>query len=165
MVLAALFAWAYAPTLRYLVTAWNDQPDYSHGFLVPLLSIFFLWTWRDSLPEVSGDCVEGLLVLVAVVGMRYGAARLHLTQVDAWTIPVWIFGVVWTLAGRAVALWSLPALAFLYFMVPLPYRMETCLVCLCSQSLRSLAFGPCSAWDSRLLPRHTRSIWAHTNSR
>ncbi len=163
VVLAALFAWAYAPTLRYLLTAWNDQPDYSHGILVPLLSIFFLWKWRDSLPEVSGRIAwQGLIVLVAVVGMRYGAARLHLTQVDAWTIPVWIFGVVWTLTGRAVALWSLPALAFLYFMVPLPYRMEHLL----SLPLQSIA-TQLSVWSLQCLGQpaiaeaHTIHLGSH----
>jgi exosortase len=161
--LVVLFAWAYAPTLRYLVGAWNDQPDYSHGFLVPFLSGFFLWKWRDSLPEASGGIAwAGLLVLVAVVGMRYGAARLHLTQVDAWTIPVWIFGVVWILAGRGIALWSLPALAFLYFMVPLPYRMEHWL----SLPLQSIA-TQLSVWSLQCLGQpaiaeaHTIHLGAH----
>ena len=51
--LAATFLWAYWHTLTYLVDAWNTQPDYSHGFLVPALSLLFLWMARDSFPGAS----------------------------------------------------------------------------------------------------------------
>ena len=56
LVLAAVgaaFAWAYWPTLVELVRAWDSEPDYSHGFFVVPLAVFFLWVRRDRLPEFS----------------------------------------------------------------------------------------------------------------
>jgi exosortase len=38
---------------------------------------------------------------------------------------VWIGGAVWVMGGRRVFIWALPAIVFLIFMVPLPYRMES----------------------------------------
>src|ERR1044071_8913307 len=40
-------AWAYLPTLIEIVKAWIREPDYSHGFLVLPVAIFFLWVRRS----------------------------------------------------------------------------------------------------------------------
>src|SRR6476659_1506473 len=39
-------AWAYWPTLRDIVSAWSNEPDYSHGFLVVPVALYFLWARR-----------------------------------------------------------------------------------------------------------------------
>jgi exosortase len=36
----------------------------------------------------------------------------------------WIGGAVWIVGGRQVFWWAFPSIAFLIFMIPLPYRME-----------------------------------------
>src|SRR5438477_38409 len=35
--------WAYWPTIADLVSTWNREPDYSHGYLVAPLAVGFLW--------------------------------------------------------------------------------------------------------------------------
>ena len=123
--LGVSFFWAYWSTLAYLVTAWNNEPDYSHGFLVPLLAVFFLWTDRDRCPGLSERIAwAGLLLVLLSIASRVTASYYFLPQIDAWSIPLWIAGVVWMLGGWLLARWSLPSILFLYFMVPLPYRME-----------------------------------------
>src|SRR5215207_3153720 len=37
LLIGGLLAWAYFPTLRGLFQKWMDDPQYSHGILVPLL--------------------------------------------------------------------------------------------------------------------------------
>ena len=51
--LTVAFAWAYWPTFLELVAAWERSPDYSHGYLVVPLALFFLWVRRDEYPGVS----------------------------------------------------------------------------------------------------------------
>jgi exosortase len=60
---------------------------------------------------------------------------MFLPSLDGWTIPIWLAGVTLWAAGWRFLLWSAPALAFLWFTVPLPYRAESML----SAPLRSLA--------------------------
>ncbi|MEX2561277.1 MAG: exosortase/archaeosortase family protein, partial [Pirellulales bacterium] len=38
--------------------------------------------------------------------------------------PLWVGGVCWLLGGWRLFRWALPAVAFLAFMIPLPYRTE-----------------------------------------
>ena len=35
-------------------------------------------------------------------------------QLDAWSIPIWVAGVVWLLFGWQLLRWALPAIAFLW---------------------------------------------------
>ena len=51
-------------------------------------------------------------------------AKYYLDAADGWSILLWAGGVAWFLGGRRVFWWSLPAVVFLWFMVPLPFRME-----------------------------------------
>ena len=123
-ILAAI-VWAYWPTLVAMVHAWESQPDYSHGYLVIPLALLFLWTRRGSFPrdEVRASW-WGALFLLAVVAARVLAGRYYLVPLDGWTLPLTIAGVVWLLWGAAALRWSAPAIAFLWFMVPIPYSAE-----------------------------------------
>jgi exosortase len=126
VVLLAAFLWAYWPTLVEIVGQWIDQPDYSHGFLVLPLALFFLWTKRATFPtEAVRPSVYGAAILLVACGLRYVAAALFLGPLDGWTIPVWVAGAVWLLFGWRVLLWSLPSIVFLWFMVPIPFTAES----------------------------------------
>ena len=89
--LAVTFVWAYWSTLEQLVTTWNNQPDYSHGFLVPLLSVFILWTARDRFPGFAAQIAwSGLALVVLSIALRGVAGYYYLVPLDGWTIPLWI---------------------------------------------------------------------------
>ena len=70
LILAAAFVWAYWPTLVQLVDAWNREPDYSHGFFVAPLAIYFLWVEARPLsrgcrgPVVAGAGTDRVCVCV-----------------------------------------------------------------------------------------------------
>jgi len=125
VILAGIFLWAYWPTLSSLASTWNREPDYSHGFLVTPLAVFFLWIRRDRFPGIKGQLAWlGLIPIGLSVGMRIVAARFYMDAMDGWSILLWVAGVVWLFGGWRVLWWSLPAVAFLWFMVPLPFRAE-----------------------------------------
>ncbi|MEO2048798.1 MAG: exosortase/archaeosortase family protein, partial [Pirellulales bacterium] len=44
-----------------------------------------------------------------------------------WSLVLWIMGSFWTLAGTRWMKWAAKYLAFLIFMVPIPFRLETAL--------------------------------------
>jgi exosortase len=124
-VLAAAFAWSYWPTLAKLVYAWNNVSDYSHGFFVVPLAIFILWARREYFPEIPTHLAwSGLGLIGLSVAMRMAGAALYLDALDGWSIMFWVGGATWFLFGWRIFRWSLPSIVFLWFMVPLPFRIE-----------------------------------------
>jgi len=115
---------------------WVHNPQYSHGFLVPVFALVVLWSRR---PARSAGLFRpswwGLPVLGAAVGLRLFGAYVGLGYLDGPSLLVSLAGLCLLAGGRAALRWSWPALAFLVFMLPLPYKVETAL----AQPLRSLA--------------------------
>lgn len=125
LVIAAVLFWAYWPTLVELVRAWEREPDYSHGYFVAPLALYFLWYRRDQCPSASWKLAWGGAGLILLsIAIRWAGAFFYIDSVDGWSIPFWVLGVVWLFWGRQVAWWAAPSAAFLWFMVPLPWRME-----------------------------------------
>ncbi len=112
----------YAPVLLELVQDWSHDDNYSHGFLVPLVSAWLLWQKRESLKSAvkSTDRVGLLLIIVGslLFVLGNGAAEYFTARVS---LVVTLFGLVWYLFGREVVKLAWFELAFLCFMIPIPY--------------------------------------------
>jgi exosortase len=120
-----MFVWGYLPTLLELLTQWRTIPDYSHGFLVVPIAFYFLYLRWDHRPRVQVSApFLGLTMMLAAGAMRVVAARYYLEPIDGWSIPLWAGGVVALLWGARTLWWAAAPLAFLVFMVPLPYTVE-----------------------------------------
>lgn len=126
--LAAAFGWSYWPTLVELVEAWQTQPDYSHGWLVVPVAVYFLFSRRADCPPPKRDWAwVGLVLLVVSLAVRIAGSIWFLAPLAGWSIPLWVAGTCWFLGGWSLVRWCLPAIVFLVFMIPLPYRGETLL--------------------------------------
>lgn len=126
--MAAVFLWSYWPVLIDLVNQWNNVADYSHGFLVVPLAGYFLWVTRESFPGIVPRISwPGLLLIILAGCLRYAGALYYLDALQGWSIPIWIAGYVWTFFGWQAFRWGAPAIAFLVFMVPIPYTIENML--------------------------------------
>ncbi|MCP4612786.1 MAG: exosortase/archaeosortase family protein [Planctomycetes bacterium] len=131
LAIVAILSLFYWPTFRWLVNSWtgeswfsNDSSNYySHGFLVPLVSGFFIWLKRDYLkertPSIIGPFVLAFGALIYIVGFALDMrvlGGLSLIIVIA-ALFLLIFG---TRATRAMVF----PIAFLLFMVPPPFIQE-----------------------------------------
>ena len=120
-ILAALSIWLYWNTLAHLVSQWWSDPNFSHGFFVPLFSAFVIWQERDRLARIIPQpSWAGLGVLLAALGVlivgRLGAelflARFSLLLVLAGVV---ILFLGWNLFRAVLFPW-----AFLLLMIPVP---------------------------------------------
>jgi exosortase len=121
-------AWVFWPALWEMGERWGSDPRYSHGYLVPVFSLYLLWSRRGKLAE--GEVRPswlGLPVLLAGLVGRAAGLSVYVEWVAAAAVIVCLTGAVLLVGGRTALKWAWPALAFLLFMVPLPYRVETAL--------------------------------------
>jgi exosortase len=128
MVLAAItlsFLWAYWTTLVELVQGWSGDPQYSHGYLVPVVAIALVWVRRRRFAsEPMEPSLWGIVLLLAGTAIRLGAAYLYYLWPDYVSLLPILVGVCVALGGWPALRWAWPGLAFLVFMLPLPARVQ-----------------------------------------
>jgi exosortase len=123
--LAAVLGWAYWPTLAVFADKWLNDPQYSHGLLVPLFSGFLVWRLAKSESFVMKPMpILGCAALAAVLAVRAVAGTILFYQLDAAALLVSIGAAVVAFGGLPLLKRTWPAIAFLVFMVPLPYELE-----------------------------------------
>jgi exosortase len=125
---AAVMLWAYWPTLVEMAWRWGHDPQYSHGYLVPVFAGYLLWMRRRRLEgQQLRPAAWGLGLLAGAVALRLAGAYFHYPYLDQVSLLPSIAGVFAMAGGRAALAWSWPAIAFLAFMVPLPHTWSLAL--------------------------------------
>lgn len=120
--LLGAFAYLYADVIADLVTNWWQDPDYSHGFLVPVLSAYFIWQRRQHLANTqpSWGGLGILLCGLALLFLGHLGAEFFLMRVS---MVVVIAGVITYILGwHALRRLAFPVV-FLLFMIPPPTIM------------------------------------------
>lgn len=119
--LAILLAFLYVHILRGLVVQWWNDPNYSHGFLVPFFSAFLIWKDRKKLASIKAQpsgwglviVLLGLAILVfGVLGAELFTSRTSLLFILAGLV---IYFQGWKYFRVLVFAWL-----FLFLMVPPP---------------------------------------------
>jgi exosortase len=119
----ALLALIYWPSLRWMVNSWISSDYYSHGFLVPLISGFFIWTRRkqltDTEPSVFGYGVIFLALVLYVLSFMW-----EIRELNALSLVFVIFGLVISMWGLKTFKTLVFPLVFLLFMIPFSFIQD-----------------------------------------
>jgi len=111
----------YQAVVPHLVWQWANDEDYTHGFLILPLALYFVWERRQKLlamearPGLLGAGLLAVGLLMLVVGSV--GAELFLQR---FSLIVVLAGLVWLVLGAAFLRELLFPIAFLVFMIPLP---------------------------------------------
>jgi exosortase len=118
LLLAALY-WRIVPGM---VSQWYSDENYSHGFFVPLIAAWFLYERRaELLQEEVAPWNPGLLILLlGLLQLLFGFLAIEYFTMRSSLLVV-LAGLLLFLFGRRIFRLALFPLAYLVFMVPLPY--------------------------------------------
>ncbi len=118
--LIGAFLFAYGRVMPLLLRTWS-RDDYSHGFLVPIIALYFIWADRKRLktllvePNIIGGLIFTLMgsfmLLVGVIGGSVIIQELSLIVI----IP----GLVLMLLGNRYLMALALPLIYLILMVPI----------------------------------------------
>jgi exosortase len=120
-VLAGLLFWLYHSILTQLVGQWWSDPNFSHGFFVPLFSAFVIWQERSRLaslglrPSWWGLGFVGFGLCVLIVGQM--GAELFLSRLSMLIV---LGGLIVLFLGWSFFRALLFPWAFLLLMIPIP---------------------------------------------
>ncbi|MCS7466781.1 exosortase/archaeosortase family protein [Stieleria sp. ICT_E10.1] len=126
--LSLVFLYSYWPTIRWMADSWINEPDYSHGWAVPVLAGMICYYRAESFPGASKrSSWAGLSLIMVAIFMRLVSRFTYTDFLDGWSILPMVAGAVWCLLGFAAMRWALPAIGFLFFAIPMPYQAESML--------------------------------------
>ena len=116
-----LAAIAFRGALFDLVGRWTTEEEYSHGFLIPLVSAWLLWTRRDALlasiarPAWTGPILILLAMFIDVIGQL---SSIFVLSPLAFVVA--LLGIVLATGGSPLLKVAFVPIAFLVFAIPLP---------------------------------------------
>lgn len=126
--LGGLILWAMWPAFVEMAERWHADPQYSHGYLVPLFAVgLAVWRWKSLDRTKCRPDWRGLILLALGASAYVAGGYLYLDFVAAGAVIPILFGTVLLLGGPAALRWSWPMIAFLAFMVPFPFVVENAL--------------------------------------
>lgn len=126
--MACAVAVSYGEPVLEAVRRWGSQEEYSHGFLIPAISAWLLWTRREAIiaslgkPSWSGLLVGALAGGIHIIGEL--SALFALSQI---AMILALFGAALCLGGTALLRVTFVPIAFLTFAIPLPYFLDSAL--------------------------------------
>jgi len=146
VVAALLLAVYWTPIRVILVARWISDANWSHGWLIPGFSLYFLYVQREALKRVvpRPSYLGALLLAIALAGNFLFAWVYIFGYLQAVTIVGAIVGVVLLLGGWPVLRLVWFPILFLLLAIPLPQGHYVAL----TQPLREMA----SSAGAMLLP-------------
>ena len=123
--IAALMGFVFFDGLKLMVDWW-ERPEYSHGYLIPLISVFLIWQKKDKLEQVpyEGSWAGIFIVMMGVMLFFLGELSTLYTIIQ-YSFLVVLIGVALAFMGwRAFKIIWVPLL-ILTFMIPLPQFLYT----------------------------------------
>ena len=121
VLVTAVLGRMYSDSLAYMLGLWANSEDYSHGFFVPLISLFLIWQARHRLAVIEvTHSWWGLLIIAVGLGLYWigELATLYIVlHVSLWLVLV---GLVISLIGvQGAKIIGFP-LFYLLACIPLP---------------------------------------------
>jgi exosortase len=124
LICLGMFVRIFWVNLGHFYYAWTTDENYSHGFLVPLISLYFANRVASNGPiPIRGGAWLGALLLVSSLALRLVTIPLPIPFLSDVALLVGLTGLFTMMMG-AIALkqyWF--AFFFLVFMIPLPIAL------------------------------------------
>jgi len=107
-------------TFAYLYGVWHRE-EYSHGFLIPLVSAYLLWQRREQLREAEfHSSWAGVLLALAGLAIYFVGTLASITTIDTYALVIVLMGAALALMGWQAFRIALVPLALLFLMNPIP---------------------------------------------
>lgn len=112
----------YLPSFIWMWDRWFARDSYySHGILIPFVTIFLIWQKRGILSKIKTESSPwGLRLLFLAVAIHLLSSLFRVYFTSGFSIIIALFGLVLHFYGSKMLKELLFPISFLVFMVPLP---------------------------------------------
>jgi exosortase len=121
VLVAAGFVVLFFHTMAGLVSDWSSDPNFSHGFLIPVISLYMVWYKKGQLTEIPiQPSRAGLVVIILGLAVHVAAnlgAELFLMR---FSMVITLSGIIMYTLGMGMFRALLIPVAYLVMMIPIP---------------------------------------------
>lgn len=125
--LGAVFVWFFAHDLRGMIHRWSTDASYSHGFLIPFFSLYFLHQKKNSILGQSNynpNWFFGLaLLLLCLIMYPLNIVQFKFGYGQPILMIATLLAVIFFLGGWKLLRYTWLPAGYLFFAVPLPERL------------------------------------------
>lgn len=124
LVIASLLYWFFHDEIGKIVYRWVNDPSWSHGFLIPMFSLYFLNQRKEKILDVQPRTSYVGLVLLIGCFVFYALDVVHFNYAyfQPLTLVAAIGATVLFLGGWKLIRQTWLSIAYLVFAIPLPTR-------------------------------------------
>ncbi|PID78168.1 MAG: exosortase [Deltaproteobacteria bacterium] len=121
LIVLSVFILFFFTTIIELINDWSVNDNFSHGFLVPFISLYMIWYKRDELSKIEikpsnyGIIIILFGMLCAIAGNL--GAELFVTRIS---MIITLSGIILFLFGTKIFKSLLIPVLYLIIMIPLP---------------------------------------------
>ncbi|MDP2923100.1 MAG: exosortase/archaeosortase family protein [Candidatus Omnitrophota bacterium] len=121
-VLFLLVVIAYIPTFSWMYIRWTVRDTYySHGFLIPFISLFLIWQRRSELSKIKiQPSSQGWILFISAIVVHVLCVRFRVSFLSGFSLIFTLMGLVLLSLGKEYLKKVLFSVIFLAFMIPLP---------------------------------------------
>jgi exosortase D (VPLPA-CTERM-specific) len=118
----------FAEPLWDLVKRWYGWEEYSHGFLIPVVAGWLLWTRRDVLAASIGrPSWVGLAFILVAAALHVAGELSAIFILSQFGFILALIGVALGIGGYSLLRVTIIPIVFLIFAIPAPYFIEATL--------------------------------------
>jgi len=127
ILVGVIFILAYVPTFIWMWDRWFARDSYySHGILIPFVTIYFIWQKREELALIEkAKSVWGLPLIIIGMMMHMFASLMRVYFISGFSMLIVLIGLILFFYGIAVFRKILFPVLFLVFMIPVPLVIIT----------------------------------------
>lgn len=121
-IIAIFLSLIYWPTFVWMWGRWNaEETYYSHGILIPIASLFFLWQKKeDLLKQKIITSNAGMILIVIGLLLHFAGVMIKLYFLSGISLIMLIAGLVLYFLGKDIFKKAIFPIVYLIFMIPLP---------------------------------------------
>jgi exosortase D (VPLPA-CTERM-specific) len=118
----------YSKSFLDLVWQWDNREEYSHGYFIPIVAIYFIWQRRAQLQQLnfSASWLGFFLVVIGALLYLVGAASV-LYVLMQYSFVLVLIGLLWAVMGSQAIKTIILPLLMLFFAIPLPEYLDVLL--------------------------------------
>lgn len=121
----AVLWFVFSDLLGMFVERWWNEPQYSHGFLIPIFAVALGLLLQERIPKGHATASRrGLFWIAGGIALHVVSRYLFIEFGDSIGFLLCVYGGIQLIWGRKFIRGVWPAVLFLAFMCPLPFRVE-----------------------------------------